>query len=115
MSVNVASSGVFADIDIDGSNLTIPLSSIRYGGATITDAIATGDYRGLMRGVQESFHYFMTGVATGTSDPADFNKPSFFGEEVGGYQVYQSDYLKRTYRTELYYDIMDSATIPDES
>ena len=115
MSVNVASSGVFADIDIDGSNLTIPLASIRYAGGTITDAIATGDYRGLMRGVQESFHYFMTGVATGTSNPDDFNKPSFFGDSVNSYSVYQSDYLKRTYRTDLYYNIMESSTIPDES
>jgi len=115
MSVNVASSGVFLDITSDATNLTIPIASIRYGGGTITQAIATGDYRGLMRGIQESYHYFMTGVATGTSNPADFNKPSFFGDSLGGYQVYQSDYLKRTYRTDLYYDIMDSHTIPDES
>ena len=119
MSVNLSSSGVFLDITTDGTDLTIPLASIRYGTGTLADeggdVIATGDYRGLMRGIQESYHYFMTGVATGTSNPDNFNEPSFFGEEAGGYQVYQTDYLRRTYRTDLYYNIMENSTLPDES
>jgi hypothetical protein len=115
MSINVASSGVFNEIGIDGSNLTIPIASIRYAGGTISNAIATGDYRGLMRGIQESYNYFMTGVATGTANPANFNTPAFFGEKEGPYSIYQSDYLKKTYSTTLYYNIMESSTIPDES
>jgi hypothetical protein len=115
MSINVSSSGVFNGIGIDGTDLTIPLASIRYGGSTITEAEATGDYRTLMRGIQESYHYFTTGVATGTSNPDDFNKPSYFTETVSDWSTYQSSYLTRYYQTTFYYNIMDDATLVDES
>ena len=115
MSINTSSSGIFENITVTAGTLEIPLASIRYGDGTLTADIATGDYRGLIRGIHESYHYFMTGVATGSSQIDNFNKPSYFDETASIWSVYQDDYLKRTYTTDLYYNIMEDSTLASES
>ena len=77
MAVNVHSSGVFPDISVAAGIISIPLANVRYQGGTISSGNAE-DYRALLRGIDQTYYDFMTGTATGTDNPDDFNKPAYF-------------------------------------
>ena len=118
MAVNVASTGVFTDLVTDGTGLHIPLSSIDYGSAgTITQTLASGDYRALIRGINQTYYNFMTGTATGTTDASNFNKPSYFSMNRSNPSVASSTTLKRSYTTNFTYQLNDPLNLglKDES
>jgi hypothetical protein len=107
MAVNLATTGVFTDIGFDGTGVHIPLSSISYGGGTLSAANASGDYRALIRGVEQTYYNFMTGTATGTADPSDFNKPSYFSMSRSSPSVVTSTTLRRSFTSNFTYELND--------
>ena len=114
--INLNASGVFSNISVNGgTTLEIPLSSIIYGNGTITEEEATGDYRALLRGIHETYEFFMTGVATGTDNPSDFNKPSFFKESAGSFNMFDADTATKTYSSQFYYSITSDTPLEPES
>lgn len=112
--INTASTGVFDSLDVNGGLLRIPLTSIKYGDATITEAEATGDYRALLRGIHESFNLFMTGTATGTTNPDGFNKPEYFKEDESSYTMFDADTTTRRYTTTFYYKVLSDSPLEPE-
>ena len=109
MAVSVHSSGVFSDITIDeaGTGLHIPLASMAYNTSTLSANLATGDYRALKRAIDQSYWTFMTGTATGTSNPSNFNKPSYFTMSRGSPSVASSTTLTRTYSNKFTWELGD--------
>ena len=119
MAVSVHTSGVFPGTMLDGAGtgIHIPLSSIQFGGGSISAFNATGDYRELLRGINQTYYNFMTGTATGTGNASDFNKPSYFAQSRSNPSVVTATQLKRSYTSSFWYELSDPLNLdmPDES
>jgi|TARA_R110000824_G_scaffold11959_5_gene52630 hypothetical protein len=116
MAVNTASTGVFTNIVVDSTGIHIPLSSVAYGASTLSAANASGDYRALLRGVEQSYYQFMTGTATGTTNPSDFNKPAYFSLSRSSPSIVTSTTLRRSFTSNFTFELGDplNLSMPSE-
>ena len=113
MAVSVHSSGVFSDIKIDAANtgLHIPLTSLLYNDSTLSASLAVGDYRALKRAIDQSYWTFMTGTATGASNPSDFNKPQYFSMSRGSPTIASSTTLSRSFSNKFTFELGDPVSL----
>tara|TARA_R100000808_G_scaffold24269_1_gene55477 strand:- start:8894 stop:9244 length:351 start_codon:yes stop_codon:yes gene_type:complete len=107
MAVSTLSTGVFAGLVTDSTGVHIPLASIQYGTSTLSQANASGDYRALLRGLTQTYWDFMSGTATGTGNPNDFNKPAYFSMTRTSPSVASSTTLSRSYSSKFTFELGD--------